>query len=112
MRVHTIRPHWVFSMASSVLPYGRAWPVSLGHEDEDQRDDERVEGDGLGHADADEHIGADIAGDLRLAGDALERLADEDAETDAGAHSAEAHGEAGAEFRIRVGVHAVSSWLV
>src|SRR5664279_3628701 len=112
MRVHTIRPHCVFSMTSSVLPYGRAWPVSLGHEHEDQRHDERVEGHGLGHADADEHVGADVAGDFGLAGDALERLADEDAEADTGAYGAEAHGEAGAEFRVCVGVHAVSSWVV
>src|SRR5450756_1749135 len=74
MSVQTMRPHSVFSMTSSVLPCGRS--LQSRHEDQDEGDDEGVQRHGLGHADTDEHVGADIARHFRLPGDALERLAD------------------------------------
>ena len=77
--VQIIRPGSMFSMRLPLLPASRVWVLWIGDEDEDQGDDEGVQRDGLGHADADEHVGADVAGHLGLAGDGLERLADHDA---------------------------------
>src|SRR5690606_18232606 len=54
---------------------------------------ETEQGEGLDHRDADEHRGTDRGRCLRLAGHRLDRLADQDAQADAGADRAEAERE-------------------
>ena len=56
----------------------------------DERDDEADEGQRLGKCEAEEHVLADDAVGLRLTGDRLDALAEDDADTDAGADGCEA----------------------
>ena len=75
MRVQTIRPRadGQHVVLSPLLAGTDA--LSLDDEEEDEADDEGVEGQRLDDADADEHVGADVARHLGLAGDALEGVA-------------------------------------
>ena len=57
---------------------------------ENERCDQAEEGEGLGEDEAEEHVLADQAVGLGLAGDGLDALAEDDADTDAGADGGKA----------------------
>src|SRR5919108_4768772 len=91
-------------------PSSAAWARSsasnLGLLSGDERQHEPEQGQRLDEAEADEHGRADLCGGLGLAGDAFQRLADQEAEPDAGAERAQAvadHVEAARDAFLRLG---------
>src|SRR5690606_6131551 len=62
---------------------------------EEERRADADEGEGLGEGDTDPHGALELAGQLGLASDALDRLADDDAHTDGRADGREAVADVG-----------------
>src|SRR5919109_358903 len=65
-------------------PFARKTSIAL-EEEGDQPEDERVEGHGLGQRDAEPLDARDLLAHLRLPGDRLDHLAEDDSDADPGA---------------------------
>src|SRR5215208_374527 len=63
-------------------------------EEGDEAEDERVEGHGLGEREAEPLDARDLLAHLRLAGDRLDHLSEDEADADAGADRAQARADA------------------
>src|SRR5690242_5120010 len=92
------RPSFRRVKPTSGMPRATVSPHRAGDEQDDQRDDEGVDRDGLGEDDRQDHVGADDAGGLGVAAHGGQRGAGDQADADAGADGAQTDGEGGGEL--------------